>query len=116
MVVIRSTGLALFSMAGFFYEDEYGGYSVSKTPEWQLQLLSATANERFKENTTRMYRFRGLAFGRFKGEQGNGMVWESAKERRERMAQEKTKKIKKEDGVRRAEANVVLQMWENDWQ
>lgn len=86
MVGIRSMGLALESVVGF----ESEGKEICMVPEYQLRNLVEISNERFRENTKRIEKFRTLlkelsdgGVGKMKkGE--NGEAWEDAQARRER--------------------------------
>lgn len=86
MVGIRSMGLALESVIGF----EREGKQLCMVPEYQLGNLVEISNDRFKENTKRIERFRS-----FLQEMGkDGEEWEDAKVRRER---------KRAEGLKRAQ-------------
>jgi tRNA wybutosine-synthesizing protein 3 len=92
MVGIRSMGLALESVIGF----ESGGKELCMVPEYQLRNLVEVSNDRFKENTMRIERFRSLlqeiesAASDKRGKDGE--VWEEAEVRRERKKTEGLKK------------------------
>lgn len=93
MVGIRSMGLALESVIGF----ENGGKELCMVPECQLKNLVEISNDRFKENTKRIERFRSLlqqmrSDGPEKRSK-DGEEWEDAQVRRER---------KRAEGLRKA--------------
>ena len=92
MVGIRSMGLALESVIGF----ESGGKELCMVPEYQLRNLVEISNDRFKENTKRIERFRSLlqemsSIGQEKRDQ-HGEEWEDAEVRRQRKKAEGLKK------------------------
>jgi tRNA wybutosine-synthesizing protein 3 len=92
MIGIRSMGLALESVIGF----ESGDKEFCMVPEYQLRNLVEISNDRFKENTKRIERFRSLlpeigSEGQEKrSKQGEG--WEDTQVRRERKKAEGLKK------------------------
>jgi tRNA wybutosine-synthesizing protein 3 len=93
MVGIRSMGLALESVIGF----ESRGKEICIVPEYQLESLVEISNDRFKENTKRMERFRALlrkrsSTGPEKQGKRDGEEWEDAQVRRERKKAEGLKK------------------------
>lgn len=98
MVGVRSMGLALESLVGF----EIDGKGVAIIPDSHLKKLVEIANERFKENTNRIERFRTLLkeisteTGEGSKKRGqDGEQWEDAQARRER---------KRAEGLKKAEA------------
>jgi tRNA wybutosine-synthesizing protein 3 len=94
MVGIRSMGLALESVIGF----EREGKQLCMVPEYQLGNLVEISNDRFKENTKRIERFRSFLqeMGKDAPEKTgkDGEEWEDAKVRRER---------KRAEGLKRAQ-------------
>lgn len=101
MVGIRSMGLALESVIG----SESGGEEICMVPEYQLRSLVEISNDRFKENTKRIERFRSLL-----QETGNnapakkgkhGEEWEDADARRERKRAEGLKKAQMKQAAHR---------------
>jgi len=99
MVGIRSMGLALESIVGFKYE----GKPICMLPEYQIRNLLQVANERFKENTKRIERFRTLLkelsqqggdVGA-KGKGADGGDWEDAEARKARKRAEGLEKAQK---------------------
>lgn len=89
MVAIRTAGLAFDSLVGVIPSrtlDENEGKEVEEhatkiVTEPYLELLVSVANERFKINAERMWRFEQNLFRR---EEGIGDVWEDSKSRQER--------------------------------
>ena len=98
MVGVRSMGLALESLVGF----EIDGKGVAISPDGHLKKLVEISNERFKENTKRIERFR-ILLRQMSIEKGSGTPkkgqdgeeWEDAQARRER---------KRAEGLKKAEA------------
>lgn len=91
MVGIRSMGLALESVIGF----ECRGKEICMVPEYQLENLVELSNDRFKENSKRIERFRTLLRGPGKagpGKKGDIEVWEDAQARKARKKAEGLKK------------------------
>jgi tRNA wybutosine-synthesizing protein 3 len=95
MIGIRSMGLALESVIGF----ESGGKEFCMVPEYQLRNLVEISNDRFKENTKRIERFRSLLpeigseAHEKRSKQGEG--WEDTQVRRERKKAEGLKKAQR---------------------
>jgi tRNA wybutosine-synthesizing protein 3 len=92
MVGIRSMGLALESVIGF----ESGGKQLCMVPEYQLRNLVRISNDRFKENTKRIERFRSLvqemsSIGPEERDK-HGEKWEDAEVRRQKKKAEGLKK------------------------
>jgi tRNA wybutosine-synthesizing protein 3 len=89
MVAVRSMGLALDSIIGYSQGD--ATHPDCFVEEESLECLVSIANERFKENTKRIERFRdllkkfsaeGSGEGKKKGQDGE--EWEDSQIRRER--------------------------------
>jgi tRNA wybutosine-synthesizing protein 3 len=99
IVGIRSMGLALESIVGF----EYEGKPICMLPGYQIRNLLQVGNERFKENTKRIERFRTLLkeLSQAGGDVGakrkaaDGGEWEDAEARRARKRAEGLKKAQK---------------------
>ena len=92
MVAVRSTGLSLDSVIGHL--DPSGAAICVVSPRY-LDGLLAVANERFKENSARIARFRDLLLGSNNlGKNRKGEEWEDASVRRER---------KRAEGLKRSE-------------
>ncbi|KAE9380377.1 hypothetical protein N431DRAFT_362000, partial [Stipitochalara longipes BDJ] len=92
MVGVRSMGLALETVIGF----ESGGQEFCIVPEYQLRNLVEVSNDRFKENTKRIERFRSLLretrSERPEKRSKSGGEWEDTQVRRERKKVEGLKK------------------------
>jgi tRNA wybutosine-synthesizing protein 3 len=92
MVGIRSMGLAVESVIGF----ESGGKELCMVPEYQLRNLVEISNDRFKENTKRIEKFRSflqeIGINRPDKRGKGGEEWEDALVRRERKRAEGLKK------------------------
>jgi len=98
MVAVRSAGLALDSIVGHITQS---GESICVVSESYLQGLLAIANERFKENTARISRFRDLLCSNKSylssvevNKNPDGEDWEDASLRRDR---------KKAEGLKRSQ-------------
>jgi tRNA wybutosine-synthesizing protein 3 len=96
MVAVRSTGLALDCVIGRLDADGEGICIVSDT---YLAGLLAVANDRFKENSGRIARFRDLLLGNVQippdieaRKKSKGSDWEDASIRRERKRAEGLKR------------------------
>jgi len=91
MVGVRSMGLALESVIGF----ESGGKEFCLVPEYQLKNLVEVSNDRFKENTKRIEKFRMLLRTESESSEKrskDGGEWEDAQVRRKRKKAEGLKK------------------------
>lgn len=105
MVGIRSMGLAFESLVGF----EVDGKGVAIIPDNHLKKLVEIANDRFKENTKRIERFRTL-LKELGTETGEGVKrkgqdseeWEDAQARRER---KRAEGLKKAEAMKKADAS-----------
>lgn len=101
MVAVRSMGLGLESLVGYW--DEERGECVCDVGEGTLRTLMGIAGERFEENERRIGRFReGLRMvGASEKEErrgdGEDGVWEDAKARGERKRREGLERKKRED-------------------
>jgi tRNA wybutosine-synthesizing protein 3 len=89
MVAVRSMGLSLESIIGF--GEDGSRYPTCTVSEESLETLVEQANERFKENTKRIERFRSLLeklsaedAGEVKRKGQDGEEWEDPQVRRER--------------------------------
>jgi tRNA wybutosine-synthesizing protein 3 len=90
MVAVRSTGLGLDSVIGHL---DPSGAPICVVSRGYLEGLLAVANERFKENSARIARFRDLLLAsNNSGKKGKGEEWEDASVRRERKRAEGLKR------------------------
>jgi tRNA wybutosine-synthesizing protein 3 len=111
VVGIRSMGLAFESLVGF----EVDGKGVAIIPDSHLKKLVEIANERFKENTKRIERFRTLlkeiGTETSKGVKKNGRdseEWEGAQARRER---KRAEGLKKAEAIKKADASQEIEQF-----
>ncbi|CEL01918.1 hypothetical protein ASPCAL01494 [Aspergillus calidoustus] len=98
IVAVRSAGLALESVIGYYEDDGHGGDDGqgvirSLVTDEYLQLLVSMSNERFLTNSERKERFRTALLSAYSTDQSGGMRtkgktkpdgWEDAETRRER--------------------------------
>lgn len=95
MVAVRSMGLALESLVGFYAD----GRQMCSVSEVSLRTLLEISNDRFRANAARIRRFRELLIQLTSDEAGpkrrdGTEEWEDAKDRKER---------KRTEGLRRKE-------------
>ena len=117
MVAVRSMGLSLESLVGWF--DETTSKAVCNVPNEQLEVLLKISNERFLENQQRIERFRTYLCNtskssghRKKGQ--DGKEWEDAQARKQRKrleglrkAEEKKMTISTTEAARQSKADVI---------